>query len=157
MNLGCSGVTTENSAICVFFLVKYGVSVVSVILTAVFLSIIVEIEWDISRLAASVNFPTGDTVPVVCHSDGWSTDAVIDFVVIGGTVVLSWIRTSWGLALVYLQRLWLALSGVRSGWDHVCCRLSHCCVSWKAIPKWALSNSSLQRNALQNCCLQCQI
>ena len=57
--------------------------------TAVFLSIIVDIDWDISRLAASVNFPTGVTVPVVCHSDGWSTNAVIVFVVIGGTVVLS--------------------------------------------------------------------
>ena len=98
MDLDCSGVTTENSAYCVFFLIKYGNLVVLVILTAVFLSIIVKIEWNISRLAASVNFPTGITVPVVCHSDGWSTNAVIVFVVIGGTTVLSWIKTGWGLA-----------------------------------------------------------
>ena len=72
-----------------FFLIEYGDSVVLVILTAVFLSKIVEIEWDISRLATSVNFPTGVTVPVVCHSDGWSTNAKSVFVVIGGTLVLS--------------------------------------------------------------------
>ena len=89
MNLDCSGVTTENSAIWVFFLVKYGNSVVLVILTAVFSSNIVEIEWDISRFAGYVNFPTGVTVPVVCHCDAWSTNAVIVFVVGGGTVVLS--------------------------------------------------------------------
>ena len=89
MNLDCSGVTTENSAICVFFSIKYGDSVLLVILTAAFLSMKFEIEWDISRLAASVNFPTGVTVPVACHSDGSSKNAVIVFVVIGGTVVLS--------------------------------------------------------------------
>ena len=59
------------------------------ILTAVFLSNIVEIDWDISRLGAFVNFPTGVTVPVVCHPGGWSTNVVTVFVVIGGTVVLS--------------------------------------------------------------------
>ena len=45
LNLDCSGVNTKNSAICVFFLIKYGSSVVLVTLTAVFLSISVEIEW----------------------------------------------------------------------------------------------------------------
>ena len=50
-----------------------------VILTASFLSNIVEIEWVIIRLAASVNFPTGVTVPVVFHSDGWSTNALTVF------------------------------------------------------------------------------
>ena len=70
MNLDRSGVTTQNSAICVFFLIKYGDSVVLVILTAVFLSIIVEIEWDFCRLVSSVDFPTAVTVPVVCHYDG---------------------------------------------------------------------------------------
>ena len=77
----------EFSSLCVF--IKSGDSVVLVILTAVFLSLIVGIEWDNSRLAASVNFPTGVTVHVVCPSDGWLTNAVIVFVVIGGTVVLS--------------------------------------------------------------------
>ena len=65
--LDCSGVTTENSAICVCFLIRYGDSVVLVILTAILLSIIVDIEWEISRLAVSVNFSSGVTVPVVFH------------------------------------------------------------------------------------------
>ena len=81
--------TTENSAFCVFFLIKYGDTFVLVILTAVFLSIIVEIEGDFGGVADFVNYPTGVTVPVVCHSDGWSTNAVIVFVINGGTVVLS--------------------------------------------------------------------
>ena len=37
----CSGVTTENSVICVFFLNRYGDSVIFVTLTATFLSIFV--------------------------------------------------------------------------------------------------------------------
>ena len=89
INLDCSGVITKNSAIYVFFLIKNGDFVVLVFLTAVFLSMIVEIELDISRPAAFVNFPTGVTVPAIGHSDGWSTNAVTVFVVIGGTVVLS--------------------------------------------------------------------
>ena len=63
-------------------------------LTAIFLSIIVDIEWDIMRLAVSVKFSTGVTVPVVFHSELWSTIAVIFFVVICGIVVLSWMRTA---------------------------------------------------------------
>ena len=81
--------TTEKSAFCVFFLIKYGDTFVLVILTAVLLSMIVEIEGDFGRVAAFVNYPTGVTVTVVCHSDGWSTNAVIVFVINGGTVVLS--------------------------------------------------------------------
>ena len=71
------------------FFNRDGNFVVLVILTAVCLSIIVDIEWVVTRLAASVNFPTVVTVPVVYHSDGWSTNDLIVFVVIGGTVVLS--------------------------------------------------------------------
>ena len=71
-----------------------------VTLTATFLSIIVDIEWYIIKLAASVNFSTGLTVPVIFHCDMWSTYAVIVFVVICGIVMLSWMRTGWGLALV---------------------------------------------------------
>ena len=71
-----------------------------VTLTAIFLSIFVDIEWDIMRLAVSVNLSTEVTVPVVFHSDKWSTNAVIVFVVICGIVILSWMRTGWGLALV---------------------------------------------------------
>ena len=70
MCLDCSGVTTENSEICVCFSIRYGVSVVLVTLTAILLSIIVDIEWEISRLAVSVNFSSGVTVPVVFHFEG---------------------------------------------------------------------------------------
>ena len=76
-----------------------------VTLTAIFLSIIVDIEWDMIRLAASVNFSTGVTVPVVIHSDEWSTNAVIVFVVICGIVRLSWMKTAWDLALAWLDAL----------------------------------------------------
>ena len=78
MCLDCSGVTTENSAICVCFLIRYGDSVVLVTLTAVLLSIIVDIERKISKLAVSVIFSNVVTVPVVFHFDGWSVKAVID-------------------------------------------------------------------------------
>ena len=64
INLECSEVTTENSAVCVFFLIASVDSVMLVTLTAIFLSIFVEIEWDIMRLAVSVNFSTG----VTCHA-----------------------------------------------------------------------------------------
>ena len=109
INLDCSGVTTESSANCVFLQILYGGSVVLVILTAIFLSIIVDIEWDNMRLSISVNFPTGVTVPVVFHSEKWSTNAVIVFVAICGIVILSWMRTAWGLAFVWLNAL---LTGV---------------------------------------------
>ena len=89
IDLDCSGVTTEKSAICMLLLIVQGDSVVLVTLTAIFLSIIVEIEWDIIRLAASVNFSTGVKVPVVFHSYGLSTNAVIVFVIICGIVMLS--------------------------------------------------------------------
>ena len=75
MNLDCSGVTLQNSTKC-FFLIEFCDAVVLVVLTADFLSIIVEVEWYISRLAASAVFPTGVTVTVVFHSDGWLTIAV---------------------------------------------------------------------------------
>ena len=39
----------------------------SVTLTAIFLVIIVDIDWDIIGLAAPVNFWTGVTVPLVFH------------------------------------------------------------------------------------------
>ena len=72
---------------------------------SIFLSNIVDIEWDIRRLAVSVNFSTGVMVPVVFHSDTWSTNAVIVFVVICGIVILSWIRTAWGLVFVWFNVL----------------------------------------------------
>ena len=70
MCLDCSGVTRENSAICVCFLMRYDDSVLLVTLTAVRLSIMVYIEWEISKFAVYVNFSNGVTVPVVFHFDG---------------------------------------------------------------------------------------
>ena len=99
MNLDCSGVTTENSVIYFFFLFQYGDSTVLVTLPAILFSIIVDLEWNFSRIAASINFPTGVTAPAVWHSELCSSNAVIVFVVIGGIVMLSRIRTGWGFAL----------------------------------------------------------
>ena len=94
MNLYCSGVITEKSAVCMFLLIEKGDSFFLVTLRTYFVSSIVEIESEDNRLAASVNVSTGVTVPVVFHCDEWSTNAVIVFVVIGGTVILSWMRTT---------------------------------------------------------------
>ena len=68
-----------------------------------FLSIIVDIEWEISKLAVSVNFSNGVTLPVVFHFDGWSAKAVIVFVVVGGIVRASSVMASWGFAVVSLE------------------------------------------------------
>ena len=103
MCLDCSGVTTENSAICVCFLMRYGDSVVLVTLTAILLSIILDIEWEISRLAVSVNCSNGVTVPVVFHFDGWSMKAVIVFVVVDGMVRASSVMTVCGFVVVSLE------------------------------------------------------
>ena len=103
MCLDCCGVTTENSAICVCFLIRYGDSVVLVTLTAIRLSIIVDIEREICRLAVSVNFSNGVTVPVVFHFDGWSMKAVTVLVVAGGMVRSSPIMTGCGLVVVSLE------------------------------------------------------
>ena len=96
MCLDWSGVTTENSAICVCFLIGYGYSVVLVTLSAILLSNIVDIEWKLSKLAVSVNFSSGVTVTVVFGFDGWSTKAVIVFVVVGGIVKASSVMIGWG-------------------------------------------------------------
>ena len=103
MCLDCAGVTTENSAICVCFLIRYGDSVVLITLTAILLSTIVDYEWEISRLAVSVIFSNGVTVPVVFHFDGWSMKAVIVLVVAGGMVRASSMMTGCGLVGVSLE------------------------------------------------------
>ena len=103
MCLDCSGVITENSAICACFLIKYVYSVVLDTLSAILLSIIVDIEWEISKIAVSVNFSNGVTVPVVFHFDGWSMKAVIIFIVVGGIVRASSVMTGCGLVVVSLE------------------------------------------------------
>ena len=85
------------------FLIRYGDSLVLVTLTAILLSIIVDIEWEISRFAVSINFPNGATVPVVFHFDGWSMKAVIVFVLVGGMVRASSDITSCGFVVVSLE------------------------------------------------------
>ena len=82
---------------------RYGDSVVLVTLTAILLSNIVDIEWEISRFAVSVNFSNGVTVPVVFHFDGWSIKAVMVFVVVGGMVRASSVMTGCGLVVVSLE------------------------------------------------------
>ena len=72
-------------------------------LTALLLSIIVDIECEISRLAVSVNFSSGVTVPVVFPFDGWSMKAVLVFVVVGGMVRASSVMTGCGLVVVSLE------------------------------------------------------
>ena len=111
MCLDCSGVTTENSAICVCFLIRYGDSVVLVTLTAILLSIIVDIEWEISKLAVSVNFSNGVTVPVVFHFEGWSMNAVTVFVVAGGIVRSASMMTGSCLVVVSLEAVFTCLHG----------------------------------------------
>ena len=79
------------------------------------LSIIVDIEWEISRLAVSVNFSNGVTVPVVFHFDGWSMKAVIIFVVVGGIVRASSVMTRCGLMIVSLE----AVLNTNVKWENV--------------------------------------
>ena len=103
MCLDCSGVTTENSAICACFLIRYGDSVVLVILTAVRLSIFVDIEREMSKLAVSVNFSNGVTVPIAFHCDGWSKKAVIVFIVVGGIDRALSVMAGCGFVVVSLE------------------------------------------------------
>ena len=113
MCLDCSGVTTEISAICVCFLIRYGDSVVLVTLTDILLSIIVDIEWEINKLTVSVNFSNGTPVPVVFHFDVWSTKAVIVFVVVGGMVRASSVMAGCGFVVVSLEAV--LICGVKCG------------------------------------------
>ena len=53
--LDCSGGNTENATIYIFFLSEYGDSVVLVTLTAIFLSIIVDIELGITKIFPTVS------------------------------------------------------------------------------------------------------
>ena len=78
-------------------------SFVTILKVAILLSIIVNIEWEISRLAVSVNFFNDVTVPVVFHFDGWSMKAVIVFVVVGDMVRASSVMTGCGLVVLSLE------------------------------------------------------
>ena len=120
MCLDCSGVTTENPAICVCFLIRYGDSVVLVTLTAIQLSLIVDTEWEVSKLAVSVKFSNCVTVPVLFHFDGWSTEAVIVFVVVGGIVRVSSVMTGCGLVFISLE----AVSVCNVKWGKCKCRVN---------------------------------
>ena len=80
-----------------------------VTLTAILLSIIVDIEWEISKLAVSVNFSSGVTVPVVFHLEGWSMKAVTVFVVAGGIVRSASVMTGCGLVVVSLEAVFTCI------------------------------------------------
>ena len=81
------GATTENSVICAI-LIRFGDFVVLVTMTSLSLPNFVNIECEISKLAVSVNFSNGVTVPVVFHSD--RSDKSYDcFFVLGGIVMTS--------------------------------------------------------------------
>ena len=95
--------TPDNSAICVFFLVRYGDFLVLVTLTAILLSNIVDIEWKVSGLAICVNFSDGVTVPVVFHSEDSSTNTVIVFVVLEGIVRALSGMTPWVFRILSLE------------------------------------------------------
>ena len=99
---------------------RYGDSVVLVTLTAILLLIIVNIEWEISRLAVSVNFSNGVTVPVVFHLDGWSMKAVIVFVVVGGMFRFSSVMTGCGLVVVSLEAVLTCIVKRRKMYKSVC-------------------------------------
>ena len=81
-------------------MIRYADSVILVTLTAILLSIIFDLEREVSKLAVSVNFSNGVTVHVVFHFNGWSTKAVIVFVVVGGIVRASAVVTGWGFQVV---------------------------------------------------------
>ena len=68
--VGSFGVNTVNSAFCVCFQFVYCDSVFSVTHTVSFLSIIKDLEWDFSKLAAFVIFVKGVTFPVVILLEG---------------------------------------------------------------------------------------
>ena len=95
--------TTEKLAICVLLLIQKGNSVVLVSLTALFLSVFAESEWDPIRLAAFLNLSTGVTVPVVLHSDEWflvigcigSLVAFLRGLVCFPTCLTGWINSFW--------------------------------------------------------------
>ena len=67
------------------------------------MSFIVDIEWETSRLAVSVNFSNVVTVPVVFDFDGWSIKDVIVFVVVGGMIRAASVMTGCGLVVVSLE------------------------------------------------------
>ena len=93
----------QNSANCVFSLIECWDSVVLVTLTATSLLFIVDIEWEISRLAVSANFSSGVAILVVFQSKGRSTKDVIVFLVLGGIGKASPLRKVWGFAFLLLE------------------------------------------------------
>ena len=92
-------------------MINYGGSVLLATLTATFCQLL--FEWEISKLAVSLKFSNGVTVPVVFHSEGWSTKAVIVSVVLGGTVRVPSVKTNWGFPVISLAAVltWIGKCG----------------------------------------------
>ena len=85
MNLDYSGATRENSAICVLFWLSKAIRLCELLWVLLFCQkSLTYNESEISKVAISVNVASGDTTYVVFNADGWSTEAVIAFVVFGG-------------------------------------------------------------------------
>ena len=67
------------------------------------MSITVDIEWEISKLAVSVNFSICVTVPVAFLFDGCSTKVVIVFVFVVGIVRALSVMTGSGFVVVSFE------------------------------------------------------
>ena len=106
-----------------------------VTLTATISSIIVDIEWRDSRKAVFLIFSNGLTVPVVFHSKGWSTKAVIDFVALGTIVSAMSVMAGWDFAVVSPEAVLLCIVKCRK-----CMRP---CVAALASPLFLLKSNSL--------------
>ena len=106
-----------------------------VTLTAILLSINVDIVWQISKFAVSVNFSNGVTVPVVFHFEMWSTKAVIVFVVVGGIVKASSVMTGWGFVVVPLEAVLTCIVNAGRVYEAVCRVNDYTVIPHKMQPK----------------------
>ena len=115
---------------------RCGDSVVLITLIAFLLSIIVDNEWEISKLAVSVNFSNVVTVPVMFHFDGWSMKAVIVFVVVGGMVRALSVMTGCGFVVVSLEAVLTFIVKWGKMYEAVCRVNDYTVVPHKMQPKY---------------------
>ena len=103
MCLECSGVTTENLQSVYSFWLDLMIPFYWLPWLLFFCQLLSTLNGKSAKLAVSTNFSGGFTVPVVFHSDGWSTKFVIVFVVFGGIVRASSVTTGWGFVVVSFE------------------------------------------------------
>ena len=111
----CSGVTLAISPIYLLSFIRHGDSVVLVNLTAAFLKFFGNIDCEMGKLAVSVNFSNGVTVPVFYHSEGWSTKAVIVFVVLSCTFRVVSAMLDCGFQLILVAALLTCIAKYGNG------------------------------------------